>query len=71
MQWESDSSSSVEKQRRRDEKARQARQVAIQELNQKRERKKEENKRMAEDELVKNFLFCYRIVVVTARGLQP
>ncbi|XP_028395235.1 centrosomal protein of 131 kDa-like [Dendronephthya gigantea] len=49
--WESDSNSSVEKQRRRDEKARQARQAAIQELNEKRERKKEDNKRLAEQEL--------------------
>ena len=49
--WESDSNSSFKKQRRRDEKARLARQAAIQELNQKREREKEENKRMAEEEL--------------------
>jgi hypothetical protein len=44
--------SSVDKQRRRDEKARQARQAAIEELNQKRERKKDDNKRMAKEELV-------------------
>ncbi|CAB3992815.1 centrosomal of 131 kDa isoform X2 [Paramuricea clavata] len=49
--WDSDSNSSVDKQRRRDEKARQARQAAIEELNQKRERKKDDNKRMAKEEL--------------------
>ena len=58
MQAKVQHDSDVDKIKRREEKARMARQAAIDELQQKREEKRMKNKEVAEQEIVRNFIRC-------------